>query len=224
MRYNEDLEQDALLTYEEGDRRGESDDEDWEEDDTAGIEDLKDAYAAGWRAKQKTTDVRKARGYHQTGKGKGKEPRSGSWKSPGQRKRTSKCSSCGLIGHWHGDAECPNVKSGKDPPRQPKETSGAYHASSMEVPSSRASASESARSDESGMTRVHRVNWTFPVTSTDGWDLPQEYSSEESGVEDRGWNLRSCAPAVPRPGERTPKKESSYRRKFRSETSDNMDS
>ena len=200
---DEDLEQEALLTYEEGDRRGESDDEDWEEDKPAGIEDLKDAYAAGWRAKQKTTDGRKARGYHQTGKGKGKEPRSGSRKTPDQWKRTSKCSSCGL----HGDAECPNVKSGKDPPRQPKDTSGTYHASSMEAPSSRASASASARSDESGMTGVHRVNWTFPVTSTDGWDLLQEYSSEESGVEDHGWNLRSCAPAVPQgPGRELPRK------------------
>lgn len=59
MRYDEDLEQEALLTYEEGDRRGESDDEDWEEDEPAGIEDLKDAYAEAKAAAQKTPEVSK---------------------------------------------------------------------------------------------------------------------------------------------------------------------
>lgn len=30
-------------------------------------------------------------------------------------KKSSTCSSCGMKGHWKGDPECPNVKSGKDP-------------------------------------------------------------------------------------------------------------
>eukprot|EP00435_Cladocopium_sp_Y103_P016026 s641_g4.t1 len=190
----------------------EEDEEDEDDEETAGIEDLKDAYAAGWKAKQKTTDVRKARGYHQTGKGKGKERRSSSQKTPEQRKRTSKCSSCGQIGHWHGDAVCPNVKSGKDPPRQPKDTSGTYHASTLEAPSSRASASASARSDGSGSVKVSKVNWSFPVTSTDGWDLLQEYSSEESEEDQaNAFQLRPFASAAPRTEGRTPKKESTYK-------------
>jgi hypothetical protein len=31
------------------------------------------------------------------------------------RKKTSRCSDCGQLGHWKGDAECPKVKSGQTP-------------------------------------------------------------------------------------------------------------
>ena len=37
---------------------------------------------------------------------------------------------------------------------------------------------------EGGGTRVHRVNWTFPVFSADGWDLLEAYdSASEEGEE-----------------------------------------
>ena len=56
------------------------DDNEWwgeEEEDTYEMDDLRDAYAAGWKAKQKAAEGRKARGYHETkkggGKGKGKK-------------------------------------------------------------------------------------------------------------------------------------------------------
>jgi hypothetical protein len=31
------------------------------------------------------------------------------------RKKTSRCSDCGQVGHWKGDAECPKVKNGQTP-------------------------------------------------------------------------------------------------------------
>ena len=87
---------------------------------------------------------------------KGKPPKGrgkGETRSVDQRKKKSKCSSCKQTGHWHGDPECPNVKSGQDPPRDP----GAA-ASSVNYNASEASPS-SRREEESGSARMHRVNW-----------------------------------------------------------------
>ena len=75
-------------------------------------EELKEVFAAGWKAKQKTSEVRKSRGWRPAAKSGGKD------QSTDARKRVTTCSSCGLIGHWKGDAECPNVKSGQDPPHK----------------------------------------------------------------------------------------------------------
>ena len=75
-------------------------------------EELKEVFAAGWKAKQKTSEVRKSRGWRPAAKSGGKE------QSTDARKRVTTCSSCGLVGHWKGDAECPNVKSGQDPPHK----------------------------------------------------------------------------------------------------------
>eukprot|EP00434_Breviolum_minutum_P046815 symbB.v1.2.043239.t1/scaffold13206.1/size968/1 len=59
---------------------GSWDDEEWweDEEETYEMDDLRDAYAAGWKAKQKAAEGKKARGYHDTkgkggGKGKGKK-------------------------------------------------------------------------------------------------------------------------------------------------------
>ena len=73
-------------------------------------EELKEVFAAGWKAKQKTSEVRKSRGWRPAAKSGGQD------QSTDARKRVTTCSSCGLVGHWKGDAECPNVKSGQDPP------------------------------------------------------------------------------------------------------------
>ena len=98
--------------------------EEWQEQEeefeSAGS--LAEAYAAGWRAKSKSAEQRKARGYKSKGdkgggKGKGKR-RPAESRSVDDRKKTSKCSSCGQRGHWHGDASCPNVLNGTDPPRE----------------------------------------------------------------------------------------------------------
>ena len=105
-------------------------------------------------------------------KGKGKGDR----RSTDERKKKSQCASCKQYGHWHGDAECPNVKNGKDPPRQPG-TGG------TQVNFTSAEGSPASVKTE-GSARVHRVNWTFPVFSADGWDLLEAYDSPEEEEEE----------------------------------------
>ena len=183
---SEDLEKEALLAARDEDDEDEAhpdyDDEEPDYDreselEAAGVEDLRDAYAAGWKAKQKASEQRLGRGYR--GGGKGQEKGKKRHKTPDQRKASSKCKSCGQIGHWHGDAECPNVKSGKDPPKE-KHGTGTYVASASDA----APSSGKGRSGGSSESRVHKVNWTFAVRSSDvteEWDILHEYDTEESG-------------------------------------------
>ena len=79
-------------------------------------EELKEVFAAGWKAKQKTAEVRKNRGWRKP------DPKGGrpSGQSTDARKKVTTCSSCGKMGHWRGDMECPNVQSGQDAPHQKK--------------------------------------------------------------------------------------------------------
>ena len=178
---NEDLEQEAMLAEENEEPEDYDEEEDWD-DEEYDEEALKEAYAAGWRAKSKTADSRKGRGYHQAkskGQGKGKQP---DRRKAEDRKKNSQCASCKQYGHWHGDAVCPNVISGKDPPRSTGSASqgGTHYTTSQEGdPADR-------KSEGSGGTRVHRVNWTFPVNSVDGWGLLQNYDTEESEEDDDG--------------------------------------
>ena len=83
-------------------------------------DELLEAYAAGWKAKAKLGDKRKSRG----------------WKTPSssqsargaptlaQKKQMSTCASCGVQGHWKGDPQCINVKTGKDKQHVPKTKDG----------------------------------------------------------------------------------------------------
>lgn len=72
---------------------------------------LKEAFAAGWKAKQKVADIKKNRGWKQNKKGdKGA--------SIDARKKATTCSSCGKTGHWRGDPECANVINGRDQPHK----------------------------------------------------------------------------------------------------------
>ena len=119
---DEDFEQEALMAEEdmpeeEGWSYEEFDDEEVDEIDQQA---LQEAFAAGWKAKNKTAAAKQARGYKgdgkpSKGKGKGKRPDS---RNPEDRKRNSTCASCGQRGHWRGDSVCPNVRSGKDPPHR----------------------------------------------------------------------------------------------------------
>ena len=79
-------------------------------------EELKEVFAAGWKAKQKTAEVRKSRGWKKPDQRGAK----GGSQSTDARKKVTTCASCGKVGHWKGDAECPNVQSGQDPPHQKK--------------------------------------------------------------------------------------------------------
>ena len=80
-----------------------------EEDDENEEEMMMEAYAAGWKAKARMGDKKKARGWSQPSNGN-LPP------SISQKKAASHCASCGQRGHWKGDPQCPNVKSGKDKP------------------------------------------------------------------------------------------------------------
>ena len=82
-------------------------------------EEILEAYAAGWKAKAKMNERKKQRGWSQGSP----KPKDGGQLSIAQKKQASTCASCGARGHWKGDGQCPNVKSGKDKPHQRKEAS-----------------------------------------------------------------------------------------------------
>ena len=82
---------------------------------------LKEAWAAGWKAKNKVAAQKKARKWSKPnsagGNPKASQPIPA---ATDPRKEDSVCSSCLKRGHWHGDPECENVKSGQDKPHQSK--------------------------------------------------------------------------------------------------------
>ena len=128
----EDLEQEAMMAdedyYEDDQDEGYTEDE--EEIEDISQEDLREAYAAGWKARQQTAQARQSRGYKgggKKGKGKGKRQES---RNPDDRKKNSTCASCLQKGHWKGDAVCPNVKSGRDKPHHKAENSSMWATSS----------------------------------------------------------------------------------------------
>ena len=211
---NEDFEKEALLERDDNEPDEEDDledeeDEDYEEneDEQHSMKDAARAFVQGWKAKSQSAEARKSRGYKAKGKGKGKRPPDE--RKVEDRKRNSTCASCGQKGHWHGDAECPNVKSGKDKPRssnfagvassstsskrikqEPKEEprDGAKDEVKQEedvgrwtsgVPQPKSKALPDVRDDKSGL-KVSKVNWTFMVG---GWDLVKDqYGSGSSEV------------------------------------------
>eukprot|EP00913_Durusdinium_trenchii_P008570 g8049.t1 len=79
--------------------------------------DLKEAFAAGWKAKQKVADIKKQRGWKGTEKDK-----KGEKTNIDARKKATTCSSCGKQGHWRGDPECINVVNGRDQPHRKAST------------------------------------------------------------------------------------------------------
>ena len=121
----EDLEQDpeayeayaAMAEREEADE--EEEDGDTGEDEGISPEELREAWAAGWRAKDRVAEKRKGRNFRQ-------DPRSSN-KKDDPRKKSTTCSSCGNLGHWKGDPECPKVKSGEDKLFQPKPKKHGVH-------------------------------------------------------------------------------------------------
>ena len=78
---------------------------------------LKEAFAAGWKAKQKVADFKKQRGWKATDK---KGEKGASSTTIDARKKATTCSSCGRQGHWRGDPECVNVINGRDQPHHKK--------------------------------------------------------------------------------------------------------
>lgn len=96
---DEDFEQEALMAEEDMPDEDEWSQEEFEDDEVDAIdqEALQEAFAAGWKAKNKTAAARQARGYKGDGKpskrkGKGRRPDS---RNPDDRKKNSTCASCG---------------------------------------------------------------------------------------------------------------------------------
>ena len=158
----------------------------WEDEDEWNMTDLRDAYTAGWRARQQSSEARKGRGYK--GQGKGKKTGKGKERPPDNRsvedrKKSSKCAACHRYGHWKGDAICPKTKSGEVPERktakqEPQET---LFTSGTEVKDERPKEEDDSPECGAGGKKltVNRVNWTFMVNSG-SWDVLKSYDSSES--------------------------------------------
>ena len=109
--------EDALDILFEDEGEGCEEEAEEDEEDSMETDELKEIFAAGWKAKQKTAEARKNRGWKVTNAEKGQGGTGG--RAVDLKKKNSTCSSCGKMGHWKGDACCPNVLSGRDQPHVP---------------------------------------------------------------------------------------------------------
>ena len=100
-----------------------------------------EALAAFLSAKQRLNKAKRLnqRGSNGGGRGGGGGGRGSGSQRPSQqdikdRKSKSRCSDCRQYGHWHGDPECPKVKSGEVPVRQPRDAqyADAHYASTQD--------------------------------------------------------------------------------------------
>ena len=165
---DEDLEHDpqAYETYMQ-DREEDADEileEDAEEDecseDEASVtqEELKEAWAAGWRAKDQIAEKKRHRSFKP--RASTEKSRAGGGADP--RKQTTTCSSCGGRGHWTGDPECPKVKSGEDKPFQPK-SKPKNHVNYVSTLNQMPVVHEISPGPVGDELKVHQVNFTFVV-------------------------------------------------------------
>jgi len=106
----------------EGDPEGtEGSDEGGEDQELGGEGDqdpdgvILEAFLAGWKAKNKTAEARKKRGFVRAPRDTRTEAASEEKGSVDPRKATSRCADCRQLGHWRGDPECSKVKSGEVP-------------------------------------------------------------------------------------------------------------
>ena len=151
----EDLEQDpeayeayaAMAEKEEGE---EEDELESEGDESVSPEELREAWAAGWRAKDRVAEKKKGRNFRQDPKNSRKDD---------PRKKSTTCSSCGNVGHWKGDPECPKVKSGEDKLFQPKPKKNGVHLVM--------DGKEQVKPTHIGKdVKVHEINFSFVASHT----------------------------------------------------------
>ena len=197
----EDLEQEVFnLTQGQDDHYDPDDDQDqegydeyeeWgeeEDDDFGSVSDLRDAYAAGWRAKQKAADKKKQRGHGPAGSAKGRGKKGGGKTRPPDnrsaedRKKNSRCAACGQIGHWHSDPVCPKHGGSGSAPSSTANFTGVTNTGG-----SVSNNQDPRNSDE--RPKVSRVNWTYMVgrdddDGLDGWERIKGYGSSSSMSDD----------------------------------------
>lgn len=99
---------------EEEELEQEDDDDEQSDNEQITAEELREVWAAGWKAKDQVAEKRKARNFRLVHGERRREQK------PDARKQSITCSGCGQRGHWRGDPTCPGVKSGEDQPCQPK--------------------------------------------------------------------------------------------------------
>jgi len=187
---DEDLEKDpeAYETYMQDQHQQPDDDEDGEEledevseNESLTAEDLKEAWAAGWRAKDQVAEKRKGRNFRNPALSK--TPRRDS--KPDTRKAATTCSSCGVRGHWKGDPECIKVKTGEDKPFQPRtKPKNVHFVTNDSRPFSTANQISPVPTNiaqvataKNGLT-VHEVNFTFVA----GEAQPKREKGSEAGA------------------------------------------
>ena len=188
----EDLEEDdeAYGTYleqqeqEEGrqdlDPIEEEEDQELEEDSLA-EEELKEAWAAGWKAKSQQNEKKRYRGWKGGGKGSGGgKPRANA--TPDKRKVHSTCSSCGEVGHWKGDPQCRNVQSGKDQLHKKKEN-GTHVVAVAEAPTEEGQDREQRRSHNPECQHLLKKDDKFCLAC--GIRAPKDESMKEK----RSWQV-----------------------------------
>lgn len=187
---DDDLEKDpeAYETYMQDQHQQPDEDEDGEEledevseNESLTPEDLKEAWAAGWRAIRIRLQKRKGRNFRNPALSK--TPRRD--QKPDARKAATTCSSCGVRGHWKGAPECIKVKSGADKPFQPKtKPKNVHFVTNDSRPFSTASQislqptnAAQVATDKKGLT-VHEVNFTFVA----GEGQPKRKKRSETGA------------------------------------------
>ena len=197
---NEDLEKEVFnLSQGHDDDDGDYEDEQegwgWEdyedeqEEDFQSVSDLREAYAAGWKAKQKASEKKKQRGHGPAGSAKGRGKKGGGKSRPPDnrsaedRKRTSRCAACGQIGHWHSDPICPK-HGGAGSASAGSQANFTGVASNAGGSPSNSQASTTRNPEEK--PKVSRVNWTYMVgrgghdDDLDGWERIRGYGSSSS--------------------------------------------
>lgn len=133
------------------------------EESEDGEDEFLEAYTAGWKAKAKLGDKKKARGWRP--KTSTSTPATSG--SLAQKKQASTCASCGQRGHWKGDPQCPNVANGKDKPHVPR-----------------------GKENENGVNAVH---YTFAVTSRTVQKKGRtEERKKEKKEDEKGVEATSC--------------------------------
>ena len=155
--------------------------------------DVFEAFQAGWKAKMKAGEKRKARGYRVVPAGSAKSgvASSGGKSLALKKKKSSTCASCGGKGHWRGDPECPNVQNGQDALHRP------------------------ASSTSHSANEVNFVNFTFMVGTLAECPSCGNFCDEEAAfcskcgarLNKRDWTVvsdppsdaRTSVPAPPRP-------------------------
>ena len=178
---NEDLEPEAYPADAQGNDWDYDDEEDKGEEDEMTVNELKDAYAAGWRAKSQSAEMRKGRGYKGQSKGKNCKERPPDMRKVEDRKKSSKCAACGKLNMATGEempfaarqkvAKCRRGSAGSaSRPSSVKEEPGTIFTTKEEDESPR-------RGEDRGSMKVHRVNWTYMVGT--GWDLLGDYVSDD---------------------------------------------